>query len=166
VDSKLSLNYWIFKVKDEENAKYRRRGIDIFQHRISECFWSFPQFTETGKPTPHIMDLKTGDSVLFYLVNPLGSKFIGNCVLDSDYTTLDEETTKKLLHTEYIDHNQGVFLKNIDRWNKPLPVDQLKGKGSFVRGSGTFASFFKGSIKKIDSRKEYEAVISEHNLTV
>jgi hypothetical protein len=166
VESKLSTNYWIFKVRDEENAKYRRRGIDIFQHRISERFWGLPQYAETGKGTPHVMDLKTGDHILFYLVTPDGSRFLGNCILDSNYTTLDEEASKKLFHLEYIDHNQGVFLKNIDKWNKPVPVEQLKGKGSFVRGTGTFASFFQGNIKKMESRKEYEAVISEHNLTV
>lgn len=161
----MSTNYWIFKVEDEENAKYRRRGIDLYQHRISESFWSIQEITETGKMTPHINELKDGDQVLFYQVNHLGSRFLGTCVLASGYTKLDEETSKKLLHPEFIDLNQGVFLRDIHKWNKPLPAEQLKGKDSFFRGGKNFGSFFKGNIKQIRTREEYEAIISEHNLT-
>jgi len=54
-------NYWIFKVADDENEKYRRKGIEIYKHRMPECFWGLKEFTKTGRRAPNVAHLKAGD---------------------------------------------------------------------------------------------------------
>jgi len=55
-----------------------------------------------------------------------------------------------------------VFLKNVDRWQKTLPIDLLRDKASFINRSGKFGPFFQGNIKKIKHAGDYEAIISAH----
>lgn len=160
-------DYWIFKVQTEEGGLYRRRGFDLFMHRAKEDgFWGIPEYTENGRPTANIGDLKKGDHVLFYLVGTGGSRFIGTCVLDSGFERLDPESAKKIVHREYLDCETGVFLKAVDRWAKPLPIENLRGKDSFVAGGGKFGSHFQGRIKKIKHKEEYNIILREHELTV
>jgi predicted RNA-binding protein with PUA-like domain len=162
--NKAMVNYWIFKVKDEVGGLYGRRGFNIFEHRTQECFWGIREFSEKGKREANIDLLKKGDYAVFYLVAKEGSRFLGTCILDSGYTRLDEEQAKKIVHREYIDCDQGVFLRDVDRWAKPLPIENLRGKDSFVAMGGKLGSFFQGSIKKIKHPEDYSTIIKEHKL--
>lgn len=159
------MNYWIFKVKDETGGIYGRKGIEIFMHRTKEGFWGIKEFDEKGKRENSVEQLKKGDYAVFYLVSKSGNRFIGTCILDSDYIQLDDEQAKQIVHREYIDSQQGVFIKEVDRWPKPLPSEVLRGKASFMRGSGKIGPFFQGSLKKIKNTKDYEAIISTHKQT-
>jgi hypothetical protein len=155
-------NYWIFKVKDEEGGLYGRKGTDIFLHRTKEGFWGIRELDENGKREANVSKLKKGDQVIFYLVGKNTTRFIGTCELDSDFVQLDAEQTKKLVHREFIDPAQGVFIKNVDRWAKTLPVEMLRDEASFINRSGKFGPFFQGSIKNIKHVGDYEAIIAAH----
>lgn len=155
-------NYWIFKVKDEEGGLYGRKGMDIFLHRTKEGFWGIREIDENGKRETNVTKLKKGDRVIFYLVDKNSSRFIGTCEIDSEYVQLDAEQAKKLVHREFIDPEQGVFIKNVDRWEKTLPIDMLRGEASFINRSGKFGPFFQGRIKKIKHVTDYEAIIAAH----
>ncbi len=157
------INYWIFKVKDEVGGLYGRRGYNIFEHRTKEGFWAIKERSENGKQEVNIPLLKQGDHVLFYLVHKDGSRFLGSCIIDSAYTQLNETQTKMLVHHEFIDSDQGVFIKEVDKWSKPLPIECLKGKESLAHRGGKVGSHFQGSIKKIE-RVDYEAILHEHEL--
>ena len=159
-------DYWIFKAQTEEGGLYRRRGFDLFVHRVKEGFWGIPEYNETGRLEPNIGNLKKGDYVVFYLVGTGGSRFVGTCVLDSGFEHLDPESAKKIVHSEYLDCETGVFLKDVERWAKPLPIENLRGKDSFVAGGGKFGSHFQGRIKKIKRKEEYDTIIREHELMV
>ena len=164
-ETKVSIDYWIFKVKDEVGGLYGRRGFAIYEHRMRDGFWALREQNEKGRLEANISLLKKGDCVVFYVVGLGGSRFLGTAVLDSGFETLDVEQAKKIVHREYLDWDQGVFLKDINRWVKPLPMEALRGKESFVANGGKFSTFFQGSIKKI-SRKEYETIFSEHELVI
>ena len=73
------------------------------------------------------------------------------------------EETKEIVHRDFLDWNQGVFLKNIRKWAKPLPMENLHGKESFVPDGERIVPFFQGNIKRI-SRKTYETIFREHEL--
>jgi hypothetical protein len=160
----LVTNYWIFKVKTEEGGLYRRTGQDLFLHRTREGFWGIMEYNEKGRLEPNVENLKKDDCVLFYLVGVNGSSFLGSCVLASGFERLDPEKAKQIVHPEYLDVDQGVFLKEVDKWAKPLPIECLRGKDSFVGGGGKFGSYFQGCIKKIKHKEEYDTIISEHEL--
>jgi hypothetical protein len=152
-------NYWIFKAKDEAGGLYGRKGIEIFDHRIKEQFWGIREYTEKGKKETKLDALEKGDCVVFYLVGKYGGSFIGSCVLDSGYETLDEEQAKKIVHREYIDYNKGVFIKEIHKWAKHLPVESLRTAESF-HNYGNLGAYFQGSIKKIKNSSDYKALIT------
>ena len=156
-------NYWIFKVKDEIGGLYGRRGYVIFEHRTKEGFWAIREQSERRKTEINLELLGKGDHAVFYLIGIGGSRFLGTCILDSNYTRLDEEQAKKLVHDEYIDSPQGVFVKNVDKWAKPVPVERLRGKESLAHRGGNVGAHFQGSVKKIE-RKEYGVILHEHEL--
>ena len=160
----LVTDYWIFKVKTEEGGLYRRTGLDLFQHRTREGFWGIMECNEKGHLEANLENLKKDDCVLFYLVGVNGSSFLGSCVLASGFERLDPERAKQIVHHEYLDGDQGVFLKEVEKWAKPLPIECLRGKDSFVGGGGKFGSYFQGSIKKIKHKEEYDTIIREHEL--
>ncbi len=159
------MDYWIFKVEYEAGGLYGREGIDIFRHRSEEGFWGIREYTVKGKIQANVSLLKKGDCALFYLVTKEGGCFVGTCILDSGYEKLNEEQTKKIVHREYIDWDQGVFLNEVDKWAKPLPVECLREKVSFIRGGRNSGLFFQGPIKKIKNPADYRTIIREHRLT-
>jgi hypothetical protein len=162
----LDTNYWVFKVKDEVGGIYGRRGFAIFDHRSSEGFWALKTQDEKGRLDPNVGLLKKGDSVIFYLVGQGGSRFVGTCVLDSGFVKLDAEKAEQIVHREYLDWDEGVYIKEVKKWARPLPIESLRGKDSFVSVGGKFGAYFKGSIRKIKNKQEYETIIREHELMV
>lgn len=162
----MATNYWIFKVKTEEGGLYRRTGQDIFNHRTKELFWGIREYGENGRLETNAKNLEKGDRSVFYLVGKGGSSYLGTSVLDSGFERLNAEKSKEIVHREFLDCETGIFLKEVDRWVKPLPIKCLRGKDSFVVGGGKFGSYFQGSIKKIKHKQEYDTIIREHELMV
>ncbi len=160
------INYWIFKVKDEVGGIFGRRGFAIFEHRTREGFWALKEYDEKGHLDPNVGLLKKGDHVVFYLVGQGGSRFVGTCVLDSGFEKLDNEKAEQIVHRDYLDWDQGVFLKDVHKWVKPLPMECLRGKESFVPNGGKFGAYFQGSIKKIKTKQEFDTILREHELMV
>ena len=157
-------NYWIFKVQEEVGGLYRRTGMDIFIHRIKECFWGIREYDKSGKLNSKVALPKEGDFVLFYLVGKEeGGSFVGTAVLDSGYVRLDDEQAKRVVHGEFVDCDQGFLLRQTEKWAKPLPVENLRGKGGFT-STGNFGSFFQGNIKRIKRSQDYETIVEEHEL--
>jgi hypothetical protein len=140
------VNYWIFKVHDEVGGIYGRTGIDIFVHRTSEGFWAIKERSQEGKPEKNLADLAKGDLALFYLVAKTGNRFIGACTVDSSYQQLDAEQAKRLVHREFIDGTQGVYIKDVERWSKPLLANV----------------FFQGNLKLVKRPQDWQAILRQH----
>lgn len=157
-------DYWVFKVKDEVGGIYGRRGYIIFEHRIKEQFWGIKERDENGRAQPNLDLLKKDDYVVFYLVGKSAGRFVGTCRLDSGYEQLTEEQRMKIFHGEYLDYDRGVFLRDVDKWAKSLPVESLRGKESFVAAGGKLGAYFQGSIKKLKSGEAYHIILREHEL--
>jgi hypothetical protein len=121
------------------------------------------EYAANGKLEAKASQLQKGDYALFYLVDKDSGRFVGNCVLDSGFVQLSEEQAKSLVHREFIDWNQGVFIKNVDKWTVPLPIKYFREKESLGQKTVKVGTHFQGSIKKID-RKDYVAILREHEL--
>jgi len=160
------VNYWIFKVASDENEKYSRKGIEIYKHRMPECFWGLKKLTKTERKTPNVARLKARDFVLFYLVGKEGHCFLGTCVLNSGFRPLTPKESKNITHPEYLDWEQGAFLKKdtVDIWAKPLPIERLRGKVHFVPNDKNYGSYLQGSVTKIHDKRDYNTVVREHEL--
>jgi hypothetical protein len=156
-------NYWIFKVKDEVGGLFGRRGYVIFNHRTNEGFWAIRERTANGKLEARAFQLRKGDYALFYLVDKDSNRFVGTCILDSGFMELSEEQAKNLVHREFIDWNQGVFIKDVDTWAKSLPIKYLREKEASGQRAAKVGTHFQGSIKKIN-RQDYAAILHEHEL--
>jgi hypothetical protein len=159
------VSHWIFKVKDDENEKFNRTGLQIFQHRMPEHFWGLREYTEAGRRTPNVIHLKKGDFVLFYLVGKYC--FLGTCLLKSLFrSNLTPEELKDITHPEFHDWATGVFLEEgtLDDWSKkPLPIERLRGSVHFVPRDKNFGQYLRGSVTRI-SEQDYYTVVREHEL--
>jgi hypothetical protein len=162
----ITVDYWIIKVKTEEGGLWRRTGAEIFDHRTKEGFWGIREYDEKGRAEANARKLKKGDFAVFYLIGRDRSSFLGTAVLDSGFERLNPEKAREIVHREYLDCETGVFLKELCRWAKPLPMECLRGKDSFVVGGGKFGSYFQGSIKKIKHKGEFDTIVREHELMV
>jgi hypothetical protein len=155
------ISYWIFNVKDDENKKFSRKGIEIYEHKMQDMFWGLKGSAKGGKRVANISKLKRGDEVVFYLAGNGGQCFLGTCVLDSSFRELNLDEIRQLVHEEYLDWRQGVFITDIDRWTNPLSVERLRGKVSIVPRHENYGSFFQGSVKRV-GKEDYEAIMREH----
>ncbi len=146
-------NCWIFKVKDDTDGKYTRKGFDIYKHRMRDSAWGLRKYDKNGRRMPNIDKLKRGDKVLFYLGGKDGHCFLGTCSLDSAFQNLMEIA----VHEEYLDWKQGVILSNIRQWTAFLPIERLRGKVRFVPVGENYGSYIQGSITRI-SPEDYDTV--------
>ena len=157
------INHWIFNVKDDENGEYCRTGIEIYNHRMQDCFWGLFEFTESKRRRPNIASLKKGDVVLFYFAGEDGHCFLGTSVLASGFTKLKREMVNRLTHKKYLDWDEGVHLRkeSIEKWANPLPVECLRGKVPFLPVGENYGSYMQGSIKSI-SERDFDTIVHEH----
>ncbi len=139
------VDFLIFNVKDDQNKKYHRKGIEIYNHRILEGFWGLREYTSDGRKVANISSLKENDGIVFYLIGEFGKRFLGTAALASVFVTLCKDEIDRLSHEQYIDLNHGVYLKNITRMNKTLPIERLRGKVSFVPVDENYGHYFKGA---------------------
>lgn len=159
------MNCWIFNVKDDKNKQFRKKGIEIYRHRMSESFWGLREYTSDGRKAPNTASIEINDKVIFYLIGEYGKQFLGTALVASPFTTLEKNEIDKLSHEEFLDWNQGVHLKDIVVWKKTLPIERLRGKVAFVPDDTNFGTFFQGSVKQI-SESDFATVESEHQVLV
>jgi hypothetical protein len=157
------VNYWIFKVTDDENEQYRQKGISIYTHRMKESFWGIKGTKENGSKASNVDYLKKGDIVIFYLVGKGGQCFLGTAHLASGFRALTAAESAKITHKEFLDWEQGVLLEkeSISVWPKPLPIEKLRGKVHFVPVGKNYGSYLQGAITRIQ-QWEYDAIINIH----
>jgi hypothetical protein len=153
--------YWIFNVRDDRNDQFSRKGIEIYEHNMKDGFWGLRGTVKDGKKAANVSRLRKGDKVVFYLVGSGGQCFLGTCVIDSAFRSLTLKEISVIVHKEYLDWNQGVFISDIDQWKNPLPIKQLRGKISVVPKGKNYGSYLQGSVKSI-SKQDYITIISEH----
>ncbi len=133
---------------------------------MQDGFWGIKSRSENGRSEAYVEELKKDDAVLFYLVGAKGSSFLGTCVLDSEFTKLDTQASETLMHRDFLDWHEGVFLREISKWGKPLSIESLRGKDSFVPVGKKIGAFFQGYIKKIKRKEDFEIILREHELSV
>jgi len=159
----LTTKYWVFKVKEETGGLYRRSGIEIYNHRMADGFWGLKEDSDKIKESAIFDQLEKGDRIVFYLVEAgRESRFLGTATLSSGIEKLDEEKAKTIVHKDYLDSDRGVFINAIDKWKNYLSVECLRGKGPFGDGRVKFSPFFKGNVKQLGSRSEFEIIFQEH----
>jgi hypothetical protein len=150
-------NYWLFKVKDDSYRNITMKGIDIYKHRMQDKAWGLKTHSESGRRTANIDKLRRGDRVLFYLGGKDGHCFLGTCTLNSGFQNMIESA----VHEDYLDWKQGVLIKDIEQWENPLPIEQLRGKVHLVPIKGNYGSYIQGSITGI-SAEDHKTVIYEN----
>lgn len=147
-------NYWIFVVTDAKIGAKEKKGIEIFEQRISDAFWGI------GERTPNRTKLKKGDNVVFYLGGKEGQKFLGMCTLASAYYKLGKQEKKKLSHgTPFFRANYGVKLIDIEVWDTPRPIHPLIEILGFVQNPNVWGTYLQGGVRAI-SEDDYNLIVS------
>jgi len=146
------INYWIFTVKNDKIGTMKKKGIEIYRQRMHDSFWGL------GEKTANRIYLEPGDKVVFYLAGTDGHKFLGTCILDSEYYELSEEEKRKLWHGPFFRSAHGVRLKGVRIWESPKPIGPLIGKLRFIENPGVWGTYLQGSIRRIPE-DDYSSIV-------
>ena len=116
------MKYWIFTVRNIENNQIIRKGIEVYRFGMEKKFWKIRKRLSDGKRTANVSYLKKEDRVVFYWVGKeeRAVVFLGTCTLDSGFVELSLSKFQETINDASSDWYQGVFLKNIEQWQKPL----------------------------------------------
>jgi len=147
-------NYWIFVVTDAKIKGKEKKGIEIFEQRISDAFWGI------GEKTQNRTKLKKGDNVVFYLGGREGQKFLGTCALASAYRKLSKQEKKKLSHgSPFFQANHGVKITDVEVWDTPRPIHPLIEGLGFIANPRVWGTYLQGGVRAI-SEDDYNLIIS------
>lgn len=148
-------NYWIFVVQDTKIGTKEMKGIEIYEQRMSDAFWGI------GERTANRTKLERGDKVVFYLGGREGHTFLGTCTLHSKSYKLKEEEREKLSHdSPFFRPNYGAKLKDIEKWDKPKPIQPLVEDLGFITKPEFWGTYLQGGIRAI-SENDYNTITSE-----
>lgn len=147
------INYWIFVVNDDKIGKEKKKGIEIYNQRMSDAFWGI------GERTPNRKRLKKGDKVVFYLAGSEGQKFLGTCTLVSGFDELGKEEWEKTRHGPFFQTRHGAKLKDIERWDTLRPIHPLIENLGFIAKPEIWGNYLQGGIRSI-SEDDYNLIMS------
>ncbi|MEM3382900.1 MAG: EVE domain-containing protein [Nitrososphaerales archaeon] len=148
------VNRWIFVVIDHKTDDKIIKAIDILKNRIKEKFWSL------NKNTKNFGRIKKDDEVIFYLGGMDGQKFVGRCTLDSDPYPMTLDQKKHIIGYPSTLFTHSVNLRDIELWEEPLLVTDLKGELNFIKNKDLWQKYFRGSIKSL-SEEDYRTILSK-----
>lgn len=150
-------NYWIFTVKDDRIETAKKKGIEIYSQRMSDGFWGL------GERVSNRIYLERDDRVVFYLAGVDGYKFLGTCVLDSEYYKLSGEEKQRLWHGPFFQSDHGVRLKEVRIWESPKSIHSLISKLKFIKDPRVWGTYLQGSIRRI-SEDDYNTIVQPDEL--
>jgi len=146
-------NYWIFVVTDAKLGSRKKKGIEIYNQRMSDSFWGI------GEGTPNRTKLKKGDKAVFYLGGSEGQKFLGTCTLASDYYKLGKKEWEKLKRGPFFQATQGVKLADTNVWDTPRPIQPLIESLGFIAKPEFWGTYLQGGVRSI-SEDDYNLIVS------
>lgn len=145
------MKYWVFIVTNRKDNAEIITGREILETRIGDEFWGLRE------RTPNRKALEAGDKVVFYEGNPTKS-FVASATLKSSSFKLSEDERTQFSHkralftTEY-----GVYLEKIQRFDNPIPAEQVVDSLSFIENKEYWFSYFQGGTREI-FEKDYFAI--------
>lgn len=148
------VNKWIFVVIDHKTDGKIIKAIDILKDRVKEKFWSL------NKNTRNFNKIKKDDEVIFYIGGVDGRKFIGRCTLDSEPYPMTPEQKKQVIGYPSTLFTHSVNLKNIELWEEPLSITNLKEELVFIKDKDLWQKYFRGSIISL-SEEDYRTIVSK-----
>jgi predicted RNA-binding protein len=137
------MNHWIFGVTEHEENGETFAPEEVFRQRMADGFWGL------GERTPNRSSLRKGDEVVWYVGRPVKS-FSGRAVLASDSFETTEEQRNRVSHGKnFYRAEYGVFLEQIQIWDKPLPVDIVLAHLKFIENKRNWGAYFQGGVRQI-----------------
>lgn len=151
--------YWIFTVKDHEEAGKTLSAEEVFKQRIADQFWGL------GERTPNRKNLSKGDKVVFYIAAPV-KRFAGTAVLASASFKLNDSQRQQYGHGKecYI-VDYGVLLEDIDIWDARKSVEALLPKLKFIENKEFWGGYFQGGVRQL-TEEDFRTVTSERDISL
>lgn len=113
-----------------------------FQERIKSDTW--PIFFKTH----HRNEIRSGDSIIFYLAGKLNKKLLGKGTLSSGLMANKEE--------------YSVSISNVEIWKEPLLMKKLLNSLSFIKNKDNWGMHLQGGIIPLPA-EDYEKILSYGN---
>ncbi len=152
------MNYWIFKVNDDEVDNERIKGIEVYTQRMKDRFWGLH---ENAK---NLSYLQVDDKIVFYLAGNEGHIFLGTATLASNYHTLTEKEKTELWHGKFFRPEHGVRLKQVKVWIRSKPIQPLVEIQalSFIKSKENWGAYLQGSVQQV-SLKDYNRIVERND---
>jgi hypothetical protein len=110
---------------------------------MADGFWGL------GERTPNRSSLRKGDQVVWYVGRPVKS-FSGCAVLASDSFATTEEQRNRFSHGKnFYRSDYGVFLEQIQIWEKPLTVETVLTHLKFIENKRNWGAYFQGGVRQV-----------------
>jgi len=146
-------NFWIFVVTDAKIGTKEKKGIEIYEQRMSDAFWGL------GERTRNRTRLEKGDNVVFYLGGKEGQKFLGTCSLASKSYKVGKKERVKISHgSPFFQSNYGVKLADIEVWGVQKPIQPLIERLGFIAKPEFWGTYLQGGIQAI-SEDDYNLIV-------
>ena len=146
------MNYWIFTAASFSRGDESYTARDIYLRRMQDRFWGL------GERTPNRRRVAKGDQIVFYIARP-ESAFGGTATLASESFRLTTAEQEPLAHgSEFFRAEYGVWLVNIETWDRPTPVAALASTLELIEDPRQWWAYLQGGIREI-SEKDYFTIL-------
>lgn len=145
------MNHWIFVVTSHE--EFGLTGEDVFRQRTQDKFWGL------GEKTPNRKNLAAGDSIVFYIGNPIRA-FSATAVLAGPSFSLSQEEREELSHgKEFYRAQYGVRLERVDVWPERRPIETVLPNLTFIENKKSWGTYLQGGVRSI-SEQDYRTIVN------
>jgi hypothetical protein len=151
--------HFIFVASDTDKHRISRPSADaVAKYRLYRGEWGL------GSMTRHRKALRPGDRVLIYLSGKRenGRHFIAKCEVSSDVFAVPQGLGQVLDAPDRLGNSPAAFsvaLRAVKYFRKPIPIEPLKEKLSFIKQpqSAKWGAFMQGGVILI-TPKDYQVI--------
>lgn len=148
------MSHWIFICTSHDTVDGYIDSIEIYRQRMLDKFWGL------GERTAHRESLRKGDKIIFYVGYPY-TFFAGCAVLDSIAFLRTKEHNIKYGHgKEFFQSAYGVYLDEVDIWQKPILVRNIAQGLDFIKKPKIWGAYLQGGIREI-TQHDFNTVIQK-----
>ena len=121
---------------------------------MEDGFWGL------GERTPNRRALRQNDEIVFYVGNP-EKAFKGTASLSSDVFMLTPDQLETFGHgKEFYRPEYGVFLSDIDVWQKPRRMEEVLADIQFIVNKDDWYAYFQGGVRQVSEQDFYAITAS------
>ena len=149
--------HYIFVINDIDFGDLIITAQEIADKLLNKNQWLFTQFT------PHIKRIKAGDKIVLYFAGKNRRYFTASFEIAGSIVEHQMHASDNKEEILFQIYNLATPVRNIETWEPPLPISELKDRLSFITDKKNWGLFFRQSTKLI-SKEDFDLITSAKRL--